>query len=332
MKLSLLRPAVVLTLVAFLVAGCAALAGRPPAARIAFDSDSFIYTIRPDGSDAVRVSHAGSSGNPQFSPNLRRLAYERFPGIYVATRDGSHNRLLAGDGYEPRWSPDGDKLVFHIYRTDGDVAIYSINRDGTERTELTNGWINYMPAWSPDGSRIVFVRDAGLPQLWTMDADGSRARPLARASGVEDFNPEFSPDGTRVLFTRSRAYGYKCLSRSEIFVTNADGSGESTNLTKTCSRRETTPHWSPDGSTIVFTKYGPMGLQIHAMNPDGTGLRRLTGGPGRNHSPAWSPDGSRIAFISTRDGNAELYVMNSDGGDQTRLTRTRHAAEASPDW
>jgi TolB protein len=88
--------------------------------------------------------------------------------------------------------------------------------------------INYSPAWSPDGSRIVFVRDAGLPQLWTMDADGSREKRLTRASGKKDFSPEFSSDGTRVLFTRSTAYGYGC-SRPEIFVTNADGSGETTN-------------------------------------------------------------------------------------------------------
>jgi len=32
------------------------------------------------------------------------------------------------------------------------------------------------------------------------------------------------------------------------------------------------------------------------MNADGTGLERITDGPGDEYAPAWSPDGSRIAF------------------------------------
>jgi tol-pal system beta propeller repeat protein TolB len=336
--LAVRRSVAILGAVALLSVGCAALAGRPSQVRIAFERSleghSAIYTIRPDGTDPVRVSQrTGWVGNPEFSPNRRRIVFEGAPlSIFVARSDGSDVRRLVRSGYEPKWSPNGDKLLFHVYRNDDDVAIFSINPDGTQRTELTNGWINSSSAWSPDGSRIVFVRDADLPQLWTMDADGSRKRRLTRAPGKEDFSPEFSPDGTRVLFTRSKSYGYRCLYSSDIFVTNADGSGGTTNLTKTCRQRETRPHWSPDGTTIVFTKPGANGWQIYVMNADGTGVRPLTDGPGRNHSPTWSPDGTEIAFISTRDGNAELYVMSSDGSNQTRLTRTSRGEESQPAW
>ena len=56
------------------------------------------------------------------------------------------------------------------------------------------------------------------------------------------------------------------------------------------------------------------------MNPDGSGLKNLTGHPSRDNAPAWSPDGKRIAFLSYRDGNKEIYVMNADGSEQRRLT------------
>ncbi len=61
-------------------------------------------------------------------------------------------------------------------------------------------------------------------------------------------------------------------------------------------------------------------FDIYTVNPDGTGLSRLTTDPAFDSGPAWSPDGTRIAFTSDRDGNYEVYVMNADGTNQTRLT------------
>ena len=62
---------------------------------------------------------------------------------------------------------------------------------------------------------------------------------------------------------------------------------------------------------------------VHAIDVDGSGERRLTDSPGLDGFPAWSPDGKRMAFVSARDGgNCEVYVMDADGSGQRRLTRT----------
>lgn len=61
-------------------------------------------------------------------------------------------------------------------------------------------------------------------------------------------------------------------------------------------------------------------LEIYAINPDGSGLTRLTNNNFTDAQPAVSPDGKKIAFQTDRDGNNEIYVMNADGSDQTRLT------------
>src|SRR5436853_366909 len=55
---------------------------------------------------------------------------------------------------------------------------------------------------------------------------------------------------------------------------------------------------------------------LKAVEPDGTGSRRLPGSAG-----SYSPDGSRIAAgTQTADGRIATLVMNADGSDVTPLT------------
>ena len=55
------------------------------------------------------------------------------------------------------------------------------------------------------------------------------------------------------------------------------------------------------------------------VNPDGSDLRRLTGGQGKNESPSWSPDGRHLAFSSDRVGPKDIYVMTAAGTEVKRL-------------
>ena len=59
---------------------------------------------------------------------------------------------------------------------------------------------------------------------------------------------------------------------------------------------------------------------IYSINPDGTGLTRLTDQPGQDRVPSWSPDGTRIAFASFRGGLWGIYVMGADGSDVALVT------------
>jgi Tol biopolymer transport system component len=78
---------------------------------------------------------------------------------------------------------------------------------------------------------------------------------------------------------------------------------------------------------------------VFAVQPDGTGLRRLTT-DSSSSDPAWSPDRRRIAFVSGRGGAfwaPDLYVMNANGRNVRRLTRsgatrTTYLASSEPAW
>ena len=126
----------------------------------------------------------------------------------------------------------------------------------------------------------------------------------------------------RIAFTRLEQG-----SGSEVFVMNADGSGQ-TALTNSPAN-DAAPAFSPDGARIAFQsdRDNPVNTRpdIYVMNANGGNVVRLTNAAAADDAPEWSPDGTKIAFTSARDdtsglNHSELYVMNADGSGQTRLT------------
>lgn len=70
---------------------------------------------------------------------------------------------------------------------------------------------------------------------------------------------------------------------------------------------------------------------LYVMNPDGSGLQRLT--VGRDPlSFDWSPDGRRIAFATSPFGGEDIYAINADGTGLVNLTNTPGTMEATPQW
>jgi TolB protein len=82
---------------------------------------------------------------------------------------------------------------------------------------------------------------------------------------------------------------------------------------------------------VVFSSLRDGNSELYAVQPDGSGLERLTDHPALDAVPSLSPDGDRIAFASTREGNSEIYVMEIDGGGLVRLTN-HGAIDSEPDW
>jgi Tol biopolymer transport system component len=93
------------------------------------------------------------------------------------------------------------------------------------------------------------------------------------------------------------------------------------------SRNADDPNFSPDGNRLVFTRIGE---GVFAVKPDGTGLRRLTGGADDRY-PVWSPNGTAIAFLHPYRNESRLYVMRADGRMQRRLRFTPGPA-SRPSW
>ena len=209
--------------------------------------------------------------------------------------------------------------------------------------------------WSPDCSRIAFISNRPNPRsasyhIWVVNPDGSAPVKLTH-DPHSDFSPRWSPDGARIAFRRLETgegsvppRGRPPIKSMDIFVINADGSGE-TRLTDGPGLKGDIS-WSPDGKRMLLNFAQPdlswvdtvtwgvdeETLEIYVMNSDGTDMKNLSNRPGKDNNASWSPDGRLIVFESTRgDGTEDIYVMNADSSNVRRLT-DHPAADMLPRW
>jgi TolB protein len=231
---------------------------------------------------------------------------------------------------DPAWSADGNKIAFT-----GDswtkTAIFVMNPDGSNRTQLTSGTVDLQPAWSPDGKKITFVRYTGCnpncsgSDVWTMNADGTSQTQLTTTE--KEVKPTWSPDGTKIAFESGSYVGH------DIWTIHPDGSG----LTQLTSDGKFGfgLDWSPDGSKLaaIHQQY------VSTMTADGTAIHHIFGGGcyfcGFS-SPVWSPDSTKIAYVwnpGCFDTCSDAYPRLAIGDVATeRGDRFYRASADTPSW
>jgi Tol biopolymer transport system component len=265
---------------------------------------------------------------------------------------------LVVDG-APRLSPDALRVAF-VRRTRSlysPAEVYVAAIDGNGRRRVGAG---FDPRWAPDGTMIAYSGDDG--RIHVADLAYGKARAVA----VGD-SPVWSAD-RRLAFTRhSWRTEYDdagnlemVLVSSELWVSNADGTGarllRGTSASPGDDPAIWSPAWSPDGTTVAATTSSaivlfnaedgrlvaafPASNQNVSWSPDGgalafsdvVGVHVVDVQTGHvetvaNHSsgvsaPTWSPDGSRLAFTGCT-GSVEASVCDvfSVGRDGTALTR-----------
>lgn len=61
--------------------------------------------------------------------------------------------------------------------------------------------------------------------------------------------------------------------------------------------------------------------ELYLIQPDGSGLTRLTDNEVVDSSPTWSPDGRQLAYRSRRDGSADIFIMDINGRNVRNLIK-----------
>jgi Tol biopolymer transport system component/predicted Ser/Thr protein kinase len=274
--------------------------------------------------------------------------------IWLMNPDGSQPRQLTfgpGDKTQPRWSPDGSRLLFvgpGGLDSQGNplgLDVWVINPDGSGIQNVTlNPGDDVDPAWSSDGQWIAFTsnRISELDQVFIapsacLDTPGAcpapRPKNVSGGYAVESF-PAWSPDNSQlgVIASINGAPG-------RIFVHSLaePAAGTPAPTPARFDRRDNiigADHlrWSADGSFFLYTWVQPKSNEIYLVSLDNPeSPQKLTNTAG-NKEPALSPDGTYIAFTSTRDQNPEVYIMSASGADEINLTNFPGARDLQPDW
>jgi Tol biopolymer transport system component len=282
--------------------------------------------VVPMSASAANASVRGRDGLIAFLSDRDGL------GIYLMRPDGSAVRKLVplqpslSGSAEPKWSPDGTKLLYEVTVGYDINDIYVASLDGSTRRVVSHPADDRTPAWSPDGDRIVFSSNrTGSYDLYVLDLlSGTPPQPLTTTKSADEFAPNWSPDGTKIAFDRYSGG----LPTQDVWLMDANGR-HARNLTPhTRDSYDGGANWSPDSRRIAFhSRRIGAGNDIFVMRRNGKGVRRLTTG-GQSAGPAWSPQGDQIAFFGP---SGDIYVMNADGINQ-HLILPNTAPNAWLDW
>ncbi len=238
--------------------------------------DIYEYDIGTQTSTQLTSSPAHEE-NPAYSPDQRYIVYtstvddhrevdydQKLRDIYIKDRYQDRVSNLTANSsndWRPRFSPDGNFIVFVSERSDlRDVDftelyshIFTMELDGSFQLELTKSEANDGNPVMTGGEMDPIYFDSnrtGDYAIYRMKGDGTDVRQLTFNAGVNDAGPDVSVDGSKIAFLSDRDGNF------EIYIMNSDG-GNQQKITSNPSD-DLNPIFSPDGKKILFhsNRYG----------------------------------------------------------------------------
>jgi eukaryotic-like serine/threonine-protein kinase len=270
-------------------------------------SDVVRYDLK--SSEFVPFLSGTSAEGLDFSRDGKWVAYVSDPDatLWTSTATGEQPRQLTVAPMEvslPRWSPDGQRIVFMGHDLGKAWSIFVMRADYAAPEQLTrpeNG-AAYDPTWSADGNSIAFgqVQVAGKLAIHVLNL---KTREVSRLPGSEGlWSPRWSPDGHYIA----------ALSNDVQTLLLFDF--KSQRWTKLANARFEYPSWSRDSAYIYFNTSGDDGAFFRVRIRDHkleriVSLKNLPRNAGS--FGAWAgvaPDGSPLF---QRDSNFdEIYALD----------------------
>jgi hypothetical protein len=187
---------------------------------------------------------------PQLSPDGTRLAAVVARGVWVFPLDGRPPiRLTSGPILSPRWSPDGQSIVYEQYGTS--AGLHAIAADGSSSVPRAVGPLGHFhPHGFVDGGRGVLAifespQSVGSWSLVQVPWSGTEAP--ARLGDIvlptPDASAALSPDG------RWLAYVANTTGRAELWVRRYPTLDRAVRISLNGA---TEPVWSKDGRRLFY--------------------------------------------------------------------------------
>ena len=265
--------------------------------------------------------------DPQISPDGSKIIYVRnfkdimtdknLSNLWIVNFDGSQNRPLTTgnqNDLSPRWSHDGNKIVFKSNMQDDKIKLFMMWMDTKEYVALTNttaspGGVS----WSQDDKHLAFT-------MFVPKKSESIIKLPPKPEGAKWNKPPVYIDEMNY---RGDGKGYSKSGNQQLFILSTDG-GTPQQLTFS-EYDHGTPIWSKDNRKLYFSanlhenhEFEPRNSEIQELTLGNNSIKALTNRLGPDNGPALSSDGKFIAYTGFDDKYQgyqlnQLYIMNADG-------------------
>ncbi len=255
---------------------------------------------------APREARGGASQGRERGPGQGRRAAAH------ASRNGGCRASNGFSAQNPRWMPDGKRVLFARRAPDAqgvlrwDLSLWEPETGRVSRVTRAADIVGADPA--PDGTWAAGVRSRyGITDLVRVDLAAGTVEPMSETPPDPDRwpvwnHPRVSPDGRTVAALLHREGRWRLVlvsERGEIREAAAPGFPVGP------------PAWSADGSRIFVATdasgiWNIVSVGVNAAT-EGATLTRVTGGA---FSPASSPDGKSLFFLELTARGVDLRRLS----------------------
>ncbi len=231
----------------------------------------------------------GTWMNLDVSADGKEIVFDMLGDIYIMPATGGEAKALRSGlpfDIQPRFSPDGKKILFTSDEGGGD-NIWTMDRDGSNAKQITKEDFRLLNngVWTADGQYIIArkhftsSRSLGAGEMWMYHITGGSGIQLTkRKNDQQDVNePSVSSDGKYLYYSEDVYPG-------GFFQYNKD----------------------PNSQIYVIKRYDLQNAEI----------KTITGGPGGAARPQVSRDGTKLAFVKRVREKSVLYIHDLKTGEE----------------
>lgn len=306
---------------------------------IAFDFTSYNMEVNKGNSDIYLMNIDGTElrpfknsevneSNPVFTPDGKKITFEKEGQIWISDLDGSNERKLT-DLYTGasgiKFSNDGNKFLFtsEVYpecitqecNEDKDKAVESNPVIAKIFDELM---YRHWNAWRGDKRSHLFLMELEKNKFHDLTLGSHSDVPPIALGGNSDYS--ISPDGKEVVFTTNLDKNLAWSTNNDIFIVDLEDVKEKFETPKTKISQslgnDNQPIYSPDGKLIAFISMERAGFeadqkQLFIYDREKKTYSNLTDNYDLSvNEVVWSKDSKSIFFTAEKEVNVSVFKIS----------------------
>ncbi len=314
------------------------------------DGEQDLYMKQVAGGQPIRLTFGGAGNTmPDFSPDGSKIVFRSNRdggGIYEIPAFGGEARLLARDGLNPKYSPDGSQVAYWvgseivIPALPGSGTVWVVPVSGGQPQRVGSNFTTARnPIWSPDGKHLLMIGytstkayEASSLDWWLVGSNGGDAvktgfyDKLVHSKDRMPFPQNLTVPRPGCWLAAGNEIVYSLASGDtanlwEVGISPRTGkvSGMPKRLT-TAAGNEQDPSCAPGGA-LTFTsleiRTDVWSLPFDPGRGTSTGaLERITAGPAWREGASFTNNGRYVAFASNQSGPTNIWVRNLATGKE----------------